>query len=70
MNWAKAECIRRNGKDLGKTDPMAMRGVLGEALSLIRDYTYGVTAEYLTNEIISLPLKIILLNTTFELQEI
>ena len=59
MNWAKAECIRRNGKDLGITDPVAMRDVLGEALSLIRDYTYGVTAEYLTNEIISLPLYLV-----------
>ena len=56
MNWAKAECIRRNGKNLGITDPVAMRDVLGEALSLIRDYTYGVTAEYLTNEITSFPL--------------
>ena len=37
MNWAKAECIRRNGRDSGKTDPVAMRDVLGEALSLIRD---------------------------------
>jgi len=42
MNWAKAECIRRNGKNLGITDPVAMRDVLGEALSLIRFPAMGV----------------------------
>ena len=37
MNWANTECKRRHGKDSSKTDPEAMRDVLGEALSLIRD---------------------------------
>ena len=37
MNWANSECKRRHGKDSRKTDPEAMRDVLGEALSLIRD---------------------------------
>lgn len=42
MNWANKECKRRTGKDSSRTDPEAMRDVLGEALSLIRFPAMGV----------------------------
>ena len=38
MNWANTECRRHHSTDSNKADPEAMRDVLGEALSLIRDY--------------------------------